>query len=541
MRAAIRRRAGTALLAAVPLTFLGYFFVYPLAVILVTALSGGGEEHPVMAVLTRPALLGVAWFTTWQAVASTVLTIVVALPGAYVLSHYEFRGRNLIRSLTIVPFVLPTVVVGAAFLALLGPGGALGIDLAGTVTAILIAHVFFNYAVVVRTVGSFWEQLDPRVEEAAMVLGASRWRVFREVTLPLLAPSIASAASIVFLFTFTSFGVVLILGGFGTATIEVEIWRQALAQLDLPIASALSMLQLLAIGLLLAAYSRFQLRRARQLNVVGERRRVRPHGAQRSMLAVNLAVMASLLGAPLAVLVWRSVHVGGQTTLASYRGLGDRLAGSGLLVAPGAAIGNSLRFALIATLLAVGIGGLAAIVVAYRSGVASRAFDTLLMLPLGTSAVTLGFGFLVALDAPVDLRTSPWLLPIAHSLVAIPFVVRTAVPVMRRIRTRLREAATVLGASPARAWREVDLPLVSRAMAVGAGFAFAVSLGEFGATSFIVRPDTPTLPIAIFRLLGRPGTGTYGRAMALSVILMALTAAAVLAIDRLRGGRSEGF
>ena len=541
MSTAARRRTGTALLVALPLAFLGYFFVYPLVAILVTALTGGGEEHPVLAVLTRPALLGVAWFTTWQAVLSTVLTIIAALPGAYLLSHYEFRGRKLIRSLTIVPFVLPTVVVGAAFLALLGPGGVLGIDLSGTVAAILIAHVFFNYAVVIRTVGSFWEQLDPRLEEAAMVLGASRWRVFREVTLPLLAPSIASAASIVFLFTFTSFGVVLILGGFGTATIEVEIWRQALAQLDLPIAAALSMLQLLAIGLILAAYARFQQRRARQLDVVGERRRVRPRGRQRVTLAVNLGLMALLLGSPLVVLVWRSLHLGAETTLASYRGLGDRAAGSGLLVAPAAAIGNSLRFALVATLLAVAIGGLAAIVVAYRSGAAGRAFDTLLMLPLGTSAVTLGFGFLVALDAPVDLRTSPWLLPIAHSLVAIPFVVRTAVPVMRRIRSRLREAAAVLGASPVRAWREIDLPLVSRAMAVGAGFAFAVSLGEFGATSFIVRPDTPTLPIAIFRLLGRPGTATYGRAMALSVILMVLTAAAVLAIDRLRGGRSEGF
>ncbi len=164
------------------------------------------------------------------------------------------------------------------------------------------------------------------------------------------------------------------------------------------------------------------------------------------------------------------------------------------------------------------------------------------MLPLGTSAVTLGFGFLVALDAPVDLRTWRGLIPVAHALVAIPFVVRTAVPVMRRVRQRLREAAATLGASPAQTWREIDLPLIARALAVGAGFAFAVSLGEFGATTFIARPDAPTLPVAIFRLLGQPGGIPFARAMALSVILMILTTAAVLAIERLRppeGG--DGF
>jgi thiamine transport system permease protein len=134
----------------------------------------------------------------------------------------------------------------------------------------------------------------------------------------------------------------------------------------------------------------------------------------------------------------------------------------------------------------------------------------------------------------VDLRASPWLIPLAHSLVAIPFVVRSVVPVMRSVRTRLREAAAVLGASPGRAWREIDLPIVTRAAAVGAGFAAAVSLGEFGATAFVARPDTPTMPVAIFRFLGRPGEINFGRAMAMSVILMLVTAAAVSLIERFR-------
>ena len=154
-----------------------------------------------------------------------------------------------------VPFVLPTVVVGSAFVALLGDGGPLGaLGLDQTLAAILIAHVFFNYAVVVRTVGSLWAHLDPRPEEAARMLGASRWRAFREVTLPALRPAIAAAAAVVFLFTFTSFGVILILGGPRTATLETEIYRQTAQLLNLPLAAALTVVQLVAIVLLLLAH-----------------------------------------------------------------------------------------------------------------------------------------------------------------------------------------------------------------------------------------------------------------------------------------------
>jgi thiamine transport system permease protein len=222
----------------------------------------------------------------------------------------------------------------------------------------------------------------------------------------------------------------------------------------------------------------------------------------------------------------------------AYRSLADATA---TLVPPVEAIGNSALFAAAATAIALIVGTMAATLIAYYRGAVSRWFDVLLMLPLGTSAVTIGFGFLVALDAPVDLRTAPILVPIAHALVAIPFVVRTEVPVMRSVRTRLREAGAVLGAPPARVWREIDLPLIFRAMLVGAGFALAISLGEFGATSFIARPDAPTLPVAIFRLLGRAGAANFTQAMALSTVLMGMTAASILSIERFRIGEMGEF
>ncbi len=539
-----QRRWLTALMVTVPLLFFGYFFVYPLLAILSTSLTlDGSLDLAVFGdVVANPTFQSIAWFTLWQAVVSTILTLVVGLPAAYVIARYDFPGKAWVRAGVTIPFVLPTVVVAAAFLALLGPSGPLGVDLRGTIWAILFAHVFFNVAVVVRTVGSMWERLDPRLEEAAMTLGAGRLRALREVTLPLLAPAIASAASIVFLFTFTSFGVILILGDLRHATLEVEIWRQTTAFLDLPIAAVLSILQLLAVSAMLLLYSRYQQRRAIELNLrpTSETARRPRNSKQWAFVAVTLSGLGLLLAGPLVVLVVRSLRISGRFGLDAYRGLGDE-ASSALFVAPVEAILNSLEFAAAATFIALLIGMMAATVIAYRSGPATRAFDAVLMLPLGTSAVTIGFGFLVALDAPIDLRTSIWLVPIAHALIAIPFVVRTTVPVMRSVRHRLREAAAVLGASPSAAWREVDLPIVARAAFVGAGFAFAVSLGEFGATSFIARPDSPTLPVAIFRLLGQPGSVTFARAMALATILMVLTGAVVAGIDRLRIGDLGDF
>jgi thiamine transport system permease protein len=211
---------------------------------------------------------------------------------------------------------------------------------------------------------------------------------------------------------------------------------------------------------------------------------------------------------------------------------------AGFLDPPIDAVWTSIRYAVVATGLALVIGGCAAFALARAHQRRTRSrwlLDVLVMLPLGVSAVTVGFGFLVALDdPPLDLRTSPAIIPIAHALIAIPFVVRVMLPVLQSIDPRLREVAAVLGAAPRQVWREVDLRIAARAALVAAGFAFAISLGEFGATLFVVRPETTTLPVAIYQLLGRPGATSYDQALAASTILMALTALSVLVIERLR-------
>ncbi|WP_086025544.1 ABC transporter permease [Streptomyces sp. e14] len=531
---------------ALPVAFFAVFFAYPVAAIVRRGLrvDGTWQFGRFADVLGDQGIRHVLWFTTWQALASTALTLLVALPGAYVLARFDFPGRQVLRAVVTVPFVLPTVVVGTAFLALLGHGGLLdqlwGVRLDTTVWAILLAHVFFNYAVVVRTVGGLWAQLDPRQEEAARMLGASPLTAWRKVTLPALAPAVAAAALMVFLFTFTSFGIVQILGGPAFSTLEVEIYRQTSEIFDLSTAAVLTLVQFAAVGAILAVHAWTVRRRESALKLVDAALTARrPRGAgQWALLAGVLATIALLLLLPLAVLVQRSLTAPG---FGYYRALTDPDGGV-FLVAPITAIGTSLSYAAAATAIALVIGSLAAAALTRRdAGRLVRGFDALLMLPLGVSAVTVGFGFLIALDKPpLDLRQSWILVPLAQALVGVPFVVRTMLPVLRAVDVRLREAAAVLGASPWRVWREVDLPMVRRALLVAAGFAFAVSLGEFGATVFIARPDNPTLPVAVARLLSRPGDLNYGQAMALSTILMLVCAVALLLLERLRTADRSG-
>ena len=516
----------------VPAAFLGIFFFYPLWTILERTFSASEIAD------TWGSNLDVLWFTAWQAAASCVLTIAAAFPMAYVLGRYRFKGRNLVRAMLLVPFVLPTVVVSAAMLSVFDRFGVED-SLRHTLWAVLLAHVFFNFAIVARTLGSYWSHLGHAQEEAARTLGAGALRIFFRITLPRLMPALLGVASIVYLFCFTSFGVILILGGPRRATLDTEIWRYAIGRLEFSTAAALVVLQLLAVLAIVALNSWLTSKRVlpEQLRVDTSRRPETPR--QRWAVRGTLAWAGLLLGLPLVVLVERSFGTGGDGySLASYRALASSgETGRLLFVKPVEAVLNSLAFAGVATGIAVIVGVTVALVVAYSRGSLATAIDTTMLLPLGTSAVAVGLGLLLALDSPpLDIRDSPWVIPIAHALIGVPFVLRGVAPVLSAIPKQVRESAKLLGASQFRLWRDIDIPLAKRSILSAAGFAFAVSLGEFGASEFLVRPDRPTVPVVIFQLLSRPGDLAYGQALALSVILMATITAVVVAVEYLREG-----
>lgn len=544
-----------------PLAFMAVFYFYPLLSILQLSLLPGGQPDlsGLRALVERPYLRGVMWFTVWQAAVSTLLTLMLGLPAAYIFAHFEFPGKGLLRALTTIPFVMPTVVVAAAFTTLLGPRGvvndllraALGlerppINLLYTLWIILLAHVFYNATVVVRIVGDFWANLDPRLGEAAAVLGANRWRVLREVTLPLLLPPIAASSLLVFLFCFTSFGVILILGGPRFSTLEVEIYRQAVNYFNLPLAAVLSLVQLVITFAVMAAYTWLQARASLPLNLRPRSSIAHRPANVREWLAVGavITLLTAVLVAPLLALAVRSVTLGGgPPSLRYYQALTVNRSQDIFFVPPVLAIRNSLAFSAAATVLSLGLGLISAYLLTApgrAAGRLARWLDPILLLPLGTSAVTLGFGYIVALGRPpLNLRTSLALVPLAYTLIAMPFVVRTLLPALRRLDPGLREAAMTLGASPAQVVREVDLPLIWRGLLVAAVFAFTISLGEFGATLLLYRPAYPTMSVVIYRALGQPGLINYGQALAMSTLLMLVCLVSLLAIERFRVGEGE--
>jgi thiamine transport system permease protein len=554
------------LLWLAPICFLLLFYFFPLGSILRLSLtrSQAGFLSAFIEAFNSPTTWHVLGFTLWQAVLSTFLTLVLGLPGAYLFAHYNFRGKSLLQAMTGIPFVMPTLVVAAAFNALLGSNGWINIGLmhmfklsappiqfTNTLTAILVAHVFYNTTIVLRMVGDFWSHLDPRLGQAARMLGASRWQAIRWVTLPILTPALAAAALLVFIFDFTSFGVILILGGPKFATMEVEIYYQTISLFNLSMAAVLSILQLVCTLGLTIIYT--QLIRRLSIPLALKSRQVTQHRLtsprSKVMASVILISLLALLIIPLTALAVRSLtrlepNRGEQLvtspgfTLDFYRNLFINSNNSIFYAPPTTAIAVSMGYAMATTLLAITLGFPAALALSREvTSPVNHGLDVILMLPLGTSAVTLGLGFIVALNKPpLDLRSSWLLVPLAHTLVAFPFVVRNLTPAIRSIRPRIRQAATVLGASPGYVLRFIDIPLVARSFLVAATFAFTISLGEFGATSLLARPEYPTIPVAIYRLISRPGESNYGQALALSTILMMVAGAGMLLIGRTRIG-----
>lgn len=525
-------------LASLPLAFLGLFFLWPLAGVLVRGLFDGGfDTGGVWAALTSSRTADAVVTTIVLALAGTVGALVVGVPGAYALHRLRWPGQSVVRGLTAVPFVLPTVVVAAAFTALFGRRGALGfLGLDQSMVAIALALVFYNVVVVVRVVGGTWAGLDPATVAAARTLGASRWRAFRHVTVPGLAPAIGSAAAVVFLFCSTSFGVVLVLGGTRVRTVETEIYLQVNQFLDLRTAAVLSLVQIVFVAVALGAAAWARRRRDRSL---GTRRIDGTRALTRRdvpLTAGVLALLAIVLAAPLWALVERSLRTSAGHGLDNYAALLGEPGRTVLPVPVWMAAVNSLAAAAVAVVIAAGLGLVVAALLVRRTG-RSALLDTVVMLPLGVSAVMVGLGLLLTLNRSVlgvDLRGSWWLVPIAQAVVALPLVVRTLVPSARAIPSNMRGAASTLGASPWQVWRHVDWPLIKRPFGLAVGFGFAIALGEFGATTFVARPDRPTLPTAIYRLLGRPGVENVGMAFAAAVVLAVMTAAVMMASERMR-------
>lgn len=540
------------LLWLLPLSFLVVAFFYPLSRILALTFDFNTFTSSNLLLALR-----VLRFTLYQATLSTLLTLLLGLPSAYLFARYDFRGKSILRALTAVPFMLPTVVVAAGFSALLGPRGLIhtlfpfsSFNFIGTLTAILIAHVFYNTTIIIRVVGNALSSLDPKLEQAARSLGADPPRLWWNLTLPLLRPSLLASSLLVFLFDFTSFGVILLLGGSQFSTLEVEIYLRVLKLPNLPLAAFLSVIQLICTIIFSIFYSRFASRSTIQTAPRSAESNTRKPKTLKERIFVTsfIFLLTSFLLLPLSALPFRSLFrleadrgqrgdVQYGFTTDYYTELFVNRRGSVFYVPPIQATLNSLGYAGATVIISLVLGFPAAFALAKPTRL-EKILDPLIMLPLGSSAVMLGLGFIISFGAWL---TSPLLVPFAHTLVALPFVIRTLQPAIASIPQRLRQAASSLGASPLEVWKNIDLPILRRATLAAATFAFTISLGEFGATLLISRPEYPTIPVAIERFLSQPGGLNYGQAMAMATMLMLLTITSILLIEKFRLPNSGEF
>jgi len=490
----------TKTLVLAPVVFLSVFFVVPVA----NALLRFFRFSAFSDALSNQSLRGVAWFSLWQAIISTLATLAIGLPATWALSRFTFPGSRLARGILTAPFVLPAVVVAAGVLAITDSRG---------VIPILWAHVVFNVSVVLRIVGPRWSMVNLRLENAAATLGAHPSRTFTLVVWPQISDAVISAATLIFIYCFTSFGVIAILGGVSRRTLESEIFTQAVRLGNTTTATALAVLQAMIIGVVFFITRRSSRPNSTSLHVSAPQA-LRTKPSHRTTPLIITAAAIVIVASPLLATIYRSLVVNSQLSLSAWRSI---FSGSlpALSVSPQSVITTSLMFAITAACICVPLALLV---------VTTSAPRALFSLPLAISAATLGIGLIITFNtSPYAWRSERWFIPVIHAVIALPLVIRALEPAASAIPHSLRNASATLGASPFATWRRVELPLLKPALLRATGLSMAISLGEFGATSFLSRSGSTTLPIAIAQLLGRPGVATQQAGFALAALMVLVT------------------
>ena len=506
-----------------PLIFIAVLFYWPLSKIIGLGLSANWIE-----IYLESSTLKAIWFTVWQAAVSTLIALVIGIPGAYILYRKKFFGHRFIRALITVPLVLPTIVVAIVFS---------GFSDIPAIPLILLAHVFVNYSLVVRTLGGVWATMDNETEEAAADAGAGRLRTLLQITLPQLKPAIVSSAALTFLFCSSSYGIILILGGGMVTSIETEIAVASLQFLDLNKAAALALLQT-AITVLAFTFSESLAKHPIGIEQVDESAD-KPAVDKRDWpaAAITALVVIALVSIPLLTVLFKAFSVDGALSLENFWNLTGRGERDLLNISVWQATLNSLRNVFISATIAVTLGALISYLLSRslrsrRARFSNRFFDLLFLIPIGISSVVLGFGYLVTFgEGPLPLRSSWLVLPIVQSIMALPLVVRIIYPALISIGSEHREAASLAGANSRQTWWHIEVGIIRNVIFTAIGFALIAGIGEFGAASLLAYGDQATLPTVLYALISRPGGQNFGMAMAVCTIVIVLTFVLVFSVS----------
>ncbi len=531
---------------AFPFLLLGVFLLYPVIVVMIQGLSSG---TPFLDTITSPTVQFTISFTFTQAILSTIMAVLIGLPGAFLIARLRFKGKSMVKAMMIVPFVLPPIVVVVGFLQMFGSNGVIDsflmwilgssssvFNLATGVPGIILAHTFYNVPLVLLMVSASLERLNPELEESAEILGASPLKRFRRITLPHITPSILASAVLTFMFCFMSFPIVLAFGQGTYLTIETQIWN-AFRIFDYGQASSLTLIQIIITLSLASVYIRL----GRQENDTSRTASIKTTSfsryrlVERVLIVGYLLLLVVLVLGPIATIARASVFdpIAQRYTMDGFVNLftlGSQGGFSYLI--------NSLFYAGLATIFAVTLGIPLAIAMRARSKTIPTLASAMVLLPLGISSITVAYGLVLAVAVPTGLVTNPWpIIVIAQTIIGLPFSARAIEIAMSKIDPALLEQADSLGASRIQRLLFVELPLLAPGILVGGVFAFAMAIGEMSATLFIALPQNYTLAVAIYDYLA---VRAFVEAGAAALILVFVCVVAFLVMERISEGSTGG-
>jgi len=544
-----RHEYWTYIVLVFPIILLSIFLIFPVGAVIIYGLFSGTGSSFMETISAYYTQFTIA-FTLVQASISTILALLIGLPGALLLARLRFRGKSLIRALIIVPFVLPPIVVVVGFIQMFGSFGIIDsilmlitksttsiLNLADGVVGIVLAHTFYNAPLVMLLVSASMERLNPEIEESAEILGADSVSRFRRITLPHILPSLSASAILTFLFCFMSFPIVLAFGNGVYRTLEVQIWN-AFRWSDYGEASSLVLIQILITISLAVSY--IKLGRVTE-NQSGPTSTIRTTTLGKYKLWEKIAITAYiivtlfLIGGPIISIIRAAFF---DPIRQVYT-----LDGFSYLVRIGSNGGfqpliNSLFYGGLATILSIIIG----IPLAYAHKSKTRGLpslsSTMILLPLGISSITVAYGLMTVIAVPTGLNINPWpIIVIAQTIIGLPFTARSIEIGLKSIDPNILDQADSLGATRIQRLLFVEVPLLVPSILVGAVFAFAMAIGEMSATLFIALPQNYTLAVAIYDNLG---VRHFVEAGACSLILVALCVVAFLAMEKISEGSTGG-
>lgn len=520
-------------------------FLIPLINTLTQAffLNGKFNSSFIIEAFSSPYTRQILSFTINQALISTLFSLLLGLPGAFLLSNYQVKGKKFILGICSIPFVLPSILVILGFVSFYGNNGFLNqllmkifnledapLKILYSYKAIILAHSFYNFPVILLLVTTYWDNLDPKLESSSYVFGASKLQTFFNITLRRLIPSILSSSLLVFLFCFTSFSIILVLGGGPKyTTMEVEIYRQARINMNINAAAAYSLVSIFFCVILLILYlltQKFLSSNERIVNDSYLKEKKPASKGGKIVAAIYFILIIIFILAPILSIIFKSLRGpitrGGENvfTLKYYRQLFAMESSSGVMNDATPAIIMSIKIATIVSLLIIPIVLSLAITTKRKSSLSSALIELIAMLPIAISSVIIGLGYyLVAARVP----TIPpiILVVLAHLVITLPFALRIITPELDKLPKSLTQSAISLGATPFRAFIDIELPLLKKPLIKAAIFSFATSMGEINATLVLSSSKIETIPVVMYRLIG---SYNFAGASALGTILILVCA-----------------